>query len=121
MVILFSYMTIVNAGILALSFRKAWKVLYYTAFVLTWLIFSAWFFDQYSVTDHLWVSLVFSTIFFITFYVTFLSYKLLQGEPLKRWDIVILLFNSFIYYGFGYAAIADHLQGDMSRVRTRRA
>jgi hypothetical protein len=111
--ILFSYMIIVNTGILVLSFRKAWKVLYYTAFALTWLIFSAWFFDQYYVTDHLWISLGFSTVFFITFYITFLSYKLLQGEPLKRRDIVILLFNSFIYYGFGYAAINDHEQGGM--------
>lgn len=112
-VILFSYMAIVNTGILVLSFRKTWKVLYYTAFGLTWLIFLVWFVDRYSAEDHLWISLVFSTIYFITFYITFLAYKLLQGEPLKRWDIVILLFNSFLYYGFGYAAIADHRQGDV--------
>lgn len=112
-VILFTYIATVNTGILLLSFRKAWKGLYYTAFGLTWLIFLAWFFDRYSAEDQLWISLVFSTIYFITFYITFLAYKLLQGEPLKRWDIVILLFNSFLYYGLGYAAIADHRQGDV--------
>jgi hypothetical protein len=111
--ILFSYMVIINSGILVLSFRKAWKVLYYTAFGLTWLIYAAWFMDRYSADDHLWLSIGFSTIFFITFYTSFLSYKLLQQETLKVWDVVLLLLNSFLYYGFGYAAIAQHEQGEL--------
>ncbi len=111
-VILFSYMTIVNVGILLLAFRKAWKQLYYLAFGLTWLIFAAWYFDQFNVELYLWTSLIFSTIFFITFYTTFLAYKLVQGEPLKRWDVVLLLLNSFIYFGFGYFSIQDHPSGE---------
>jgi uncharacterized membrane protein len=112
-VILFSYMTIVNVGILLLAFRKAWKSLYYLAFGLTWIIFAAWYFDQFSVDRHLWVSLIFSTIFFVTFYITFLAYKLIQSEPLKRWDIVLLMLNSFIYFGFGYFSIQDHESGEL--------
>lgn len=112
-VILFSYITIVNSGILVLAFRKAWKPLYYIAFALTWLIFAFWFFDQFAASKHLWTSLAFSTIFFIVFYTTFLAYKLIGGEPFKRWDIVILLSNSFIYFGFGYAAISDHPSGEL--------
>lgn len=112
-VILFSYMTIVNIGILLLAFRRAWKQLYYLAFGLTWLIFAAWYFDQFKVDIHLWTSLIFSTIFFITFYITFLAYKLIQSEPLKRWDIVLLMLNSFIYFGFGYFAIQGHPSGEL--------
>ncbi len=112
-VILFSYVTIVNIGILLLAFRKAWKSLYYLAFGLTWIIFAAWYFDQFNVDQHLWVSLIFSTTFFITFYITFLAYKLIQSEPLKRWDIVLLMLNSFIYFGFGYFSILDHPSGEL--------
>jgi uncharacterized membrane protein len=112
-VVLFSYITIVNSGILVLAFRKAWKPLYYIAFGLTCLIFAIWFFDQFAVDKHLWISLSFSTIFFITFYTTFLAYKLIEGEPFTRWDIVLLLSNSFIYFGFGYGAINDHPDGGM--------
>lgn len=111
--ILFSYMVLINAGILVLSFKKAWKALYYTAFGLTWLIFMVWFFDRYDNHEHLWISLGFSTIFFVTFYTSFLSYKLVQQESLKVWDIVLLLLNSFIYYGFGYATINTHENGEM--------
>jgi uncharacterized membrane protein len=38
-VVLFSYMAVINVGILILSFYKYWKSLYYAAFVLTWLIY----------------------------------------------------------------------------------
>ncbi|GHM98728.1 membrane protein [Cytophagales bacterium WSM2-2] len=112
-IILFSYITIVNAGILVLAFKKTWKALYYTAFALTWIIFAFWYMDRFSVQSHLWTSLAFSTIFFITFYITFLAYKLIQGEPFKLTDIALLLANSFIYYGFGYASIDDHEKGDL--------
>jgi hypothetical protein len=110
--VLFTYVTILNIGILVLSFKKIWKALYYTAFALTWLIFSAWMIDRYQAADHLLISLVFSGIFFVTFYITLLSYKLLQKEPLERWDIVLLLANSFVFYGFGYYAIDSHQQGE---------
>ncbi len=84
----FSYMSLINAGILVLSFKKAWKELYYTAFGLTWVIFMAWFFRPVYDDEHLGTSLGFSTIFFITFYTSFLSYKLIQQESLKIWDVV---------------------------------
>lgn len=111
-VILFSYMTIINTGILILAFHKAWKALYYLAFGLTWLVFSGWSLDRYDADEHLWISLIFSSIFFVTFYATFLSYKLIQRESLTRADVMLLLLNSFLYYGFGYAAIEGHQQGE---------
>jgi len=111
--VMFTYMTIINAGILVLSFRKAWKVLYYVAFALTWIIFSFWILDQFQVEEHLWISLVFSSLFFITFYTTFLSYKFIAREALSRVDIMILLMNAFMYYGWGYYAINDHQDGEV--------
>ncbi|MBA4145382.1 MAG: DUF2339 domain-containing protein [Cytophaga sp.] len=111
--VLFTYMSIINGGILILSFKKTWKALYYSAFTLTWLIYAGWVMVRYQADDHLWISLVFSSIFFITFYVTLLSYKLLQSEPLSRWDIILLTANSFIYYGFGYYVIDKHQSGEL--------
>jgi uncharacterized membrane protein len=112
-IILFSYITIVNFGILSLAFRKAWKPLYFIAFGLTWLIFALWYWGQFTVDQHLWTSLGFSAIFFITFYITFLAYKLIQSEPFKIVDIGIILANSFIFFGFGYDAISEHSNGEM--------
>ena len=108
--ILFSYMAIINTGILAIAFRKYWKVLYYAAFGLTWLIFNVWYFSDYRVADHFTLSLIFISIFFTLFYITFLAYKLARNEKFSWLDIVLLLANSFIFYGLGYS-ILDGREG----------
>lgn len=99
---LFSYITIINIGILFISFRKYWKVLYYLAFVITWLIFSGFIFETYRQDQHLMIGFTFCFLFFIIFYLTFLGYKLLKGEALNRGDIALMIGNSFLFYGFGY-------------------
>lgn len=111
-VILFSYISIINTGILILAFRKDWKRLYYLAFTLTWLSFAAWYGFSFNEEEHLWISLIFSTIFFLTFYTTFLSYKLIRKEPLSKLDVIFMLLNSFLYFGYGYSAIDDIVDGD---------
>lgn len=110
--ILFSYISIINAGILFLAFHKYWKRLYYIAFILTWLTFASWYAFSFDVETQATLSLVFSTIFFATFYVTFLAYKLIRGEALGRWDVVCMLLNSFIYFGYGYLTIDSIPNGE---------
>ena len=114
--ILFSYMVIINFGILAISVRKFWKSLYYSSFVFTWLIFAAWFVTSYRGEAHFALALGFSNVFFLTFYLTFLSYKLIAKEEFNAEIVVLVFLNSFIFYGFGYAVIKsrenfEHLTG----------
>jgi uncharacterized membrane protein len=111
--VLFSYITIVDIGILLLAFRKEWKVLYYLGFGLTWLSYSAWFGASYVEEQHLWLSLAFATTFFTIFFAMFLAYKLVRKESLKTIDILMSLANSFIYFGFGYSSI-DFVEGGES-------
>ena len=40
------------------------------------------------------------------------NYKLIQKEAFGRWDIVCMLFNSFIYFALGYSAINSLENGD---------
>jgi len=103
--VLFGYMTITNFGILVISVKKFWKSLYYSSFIFTWLIYAAWFLSGYRSDEHLWLAFGFALIFFITFYLTFLSYKLLAKEEFNAEIVVLVLLNSFIFYGFGYSII----------------
>ena len=45
--ILFSYMTIINIGVLIIAVKKYWKSLYYSSFILSWLIFGFWILDNF--------------------------------------------------------------------------
>jgi len=104
-VVLFTYMAIINIGILVLAFRKYWKELNYVAFALTWIIFISWYLSAYQADKHVEVASVFLCVFFISFYVTFLAYKVAQKEKFVSRDILLILANSFIFYGTGYALI----------------
>jgi hypothetical protein len=108
---LFTYVAIINLGILFIAFRKNWKPLYYFAFLLTWAIYATWYFPAYKVADHFELALIFSGIFFTVFYLTFLAYKLIQQEQFSFLDVIMLIGNSFIFYGFGYAILQGHEQG----------
>lgn len=109
--ILFSYIAIINTGILILSFRKYWKPLYYSSFILTWFIFFSWYINRYQTNDHYGLALTFNSIFFILFYLTFIAYKLIKQEKFNTEDIFLLLANSFIYYGLGYSILDEHMIG----------
>ena len=107
-IILFSYIAIINAGILILAFKKQWKPLYYSAFGITWLIFFTWYAVQYNSALHFNLALSFLTIFFAIFYATFLAYQLLRNEKFIIGDVILLLLNSFIFFGVGYAILSLH-------------
>ncbi|MDR0815622.1 MAG: DUF2339 domain-containing protein [Bacteroidales bacterium] len=112
-VTLFSYIAIINAGIMAVSFKKYWKSLYYVAFPLTWLIYAIWYATKYSYNDAAFtIALVFAGIFFATFYAIFLCYKLLHNSKYNEGDILLLLANAFIFFGFGYATFNKTADGE---------
>ncbi len=110
-VILFSYMAIINTGIAVVAIKKYWKPLYFVSFGLSWFIFFSWFLIKYQDDRYFTVALLFSSIFFLIFYCILLAYKLVQKEKYNRGDIALLLLNSFIFYGIGYSIIESHTNG----------
>lgn len=109
--VLFSYIAIINTGILAIALKKYWKPLYYSSFILTWLIYFLWYMIQYQPATQFGLAWVFLIIFFIIFYLIFLGYKLFNKEKFGFQDVLLLLGNAFIFYGIGYAILQDHVNG----------
>lgn len=101
---LFTYITIINAGILVLSFKKYWKSLFYVSFVFTWLIYGV-FYVSVSMSEYFTTGIVFLCFFFFIFYATFLAYKLIKKEQYSVRDVILLLSNAFIFYGYGYGVL----------------
>lgn len=111
--ILFSYMAILNLGILAVAINRYWKTLYYSSFALTTVIYTAWFGLKYDDAAHFQIGLSFLFIFFSIFYLTFLWYKLKRSEKFDLFDIIFILINAFGLYGFGHTMLEDHGYGSM--------
>lgn len=109
--VLFSYIAIINLGILFISLKKYWKALYYVSFAFTWLSYMVWRIFSYQPEQHFQLALVFLTLFFLIFYATFLGYKLMKSEKFKVSDVFMLLLNSFIFYGLGYSLLEGNETG----------
>ena len=107
---LFAYIAIINGGILAISLKKYWKPLFYTSFIFTWATYYGWYLMKYQTAGHFNLALIFLTVFFLIFYLTFIAYKLISRENVAIENIVLILANSFIFYGLGYS-ILDRSEG----------
>lgn len=110
--ILFTYMTIINAGILAVAIKRHWKPLYISAFGFTWLIYLTWFSNKYDWTVHQETALLFAAIFFLIFYAAFVTNKIIMKEKFDQADIVLVISNSFVFYGIGYSIIDSGINGN---------
>ena len=106
--VLFSYMLLVNVGILYIAFKQDWKNLYYLAYIFTWIIFISWFANAYEYKKHFILALSFSLLFYVLFYIMFLAYKLVKKEMYDKKTILLLLSNSFVFFGVGSAILQPH-------------
>ena len=109
--ILFSYMLIINLGILFISIKKDWKSLHYSAFFFTWMIYGSWFADKSfdsGLQGYEALGIGFATAFFLVFYGVSLFNNIISKEKLDKVNIILILLNSFIYFGFGYGIFNGH-------------
>ena len=109
--VLFSYMAIINIGILIVSFKRYWRPLLYVSFGLSWLIFLGWALSTPNSGNYFSIGLAFSTVFFLIFYVSSLAYKISKEEIFDLGDVILILLNAFIYYGIGYFILQSHTTG----------
>ena len=106
--ILFSYISIINLGILVIAFKRYWKSLFYAVFIVTWLVYLVWLLNDFIPLENSLLAILFAGIFFGIFYITFLAYKLIHEERYNQGDVGLLLANSFIFYGVGYYIISEN-------------
>ena len=111
-VILFSYMAVINTGILAIAIKKYWKPLFYISFLITWRILVIWYFNELETKSHTTLTWVFISIYFMIFYAEFLAYKLIKKEKFNLTGIILLLANSTVFYWIGYQMLHEQITGD---------
>jgi uncharacterized membrane protein YagU involved in acid resistance len=104
--VFFGYIAIINTGILIVSLRKYWKSLFYSAFILTWIIYISWFLFSFRYSSHQYIAWTYLSVYFLIFYATFLGYKIIKKEQYGLDDVFVLLSNAFIFYLIGYNLVS---------------
>jgi len=103
---LFSYIALLDLGVLALAYSKHWRVINYLSFISTVLIFSAWHIEWYE--DYkLWTTIFFLTFFFVIFALVAVLYNVINRQPVRWLDLLLVLVNGLIYFASSYELLDD--------------
>lgn len=106
--VLFSYLVVLNLGMLTIAYFKKWNLVTILAFIFTSSIYSAWFQAEYS-ADKLPHSgaFTFATIFYIIFSFAIVISNLRGKNQFSKIDYALFLGNTFFFFGMGLAIIDD--------------
>ena len=103
-VALFSYLGILNAGMLVLSWFKRWKAINIIALFFTTIIYGGWLFSQV-INDSEPFPYRWALFFATLFYILFVAMNIINNLKLKikfgAFDFIRLLGINFLYYSAG--------------------
>ena len=107
---LFTYITILNTGILVLAYFKKWNILNILTYIFTIILFSGWLFK-----DVIWAynppyigAFIFASIFYVLFFLMNIVNNIKENRKFNTVEISILMSNTFIYFSAGLF-ILEHL------------
>ncbi|MFZ2193085.1 MAG: DUF2339 domain-containing protein [Candidatus Moraniibacteriota bacterium] len=101
---LFSYILILDLAVLAVSIFKKWRWLNIVGFLGTFIVFSSWAGEFYRDYE-MFVTMVFLTLFFITYSISSLIYNLVQKEKSSGIEQFLTLMTGVTYFASSYAIL----------------
>lgn len=107
--VLFTYLLILNAGMLVLANFKKWYVINVLAFALTAIVMLSWGMGIYPYIEPRpsLIAFAFATAFFLVFFAMNLQYNLRHRQSFTALDHSLLLANTAFYFGIGAFFLSD--------------
>lgn len=101
-VILFTYLCILNAGLIVLSLYKRWHVLHFIAFVFTAIIYGGWIATHHTTETFSYSgTFLFGTVFYLMFLIMNILLYLKKEAKLNFSDASLLIIVNLGYYAAG--------------------
>jgi uncharacterized membrane protein len=112
--VLFSYLLILNCGMLILGYFKKWISLNIICYVLTVLIYTGWLIKDnvlYVEGGPLLGAFIFATAFFLVFFLMNIINNLREGNKFTALDFSLILSNAALYFAAGLAIVKQYQEG----------
>jgi len=107
--VLFSYLLILNAGLLIIAYNKLWRLLNILSFGFTAVLFASWLlslpYDAPMATYR--GGWEFATAFYLLFFFINIAYTIRKGRLFTASDFGILLANTCLYFAAGLYFVAQ--------------
>lgn len=119
--VLFTYLLILDCGILVLAYLRKWNIINIMTYCFTWLLYSIWLQSKVMYVDNAPYkgAFIFATIFYIVFMLMNIINNIKERKPFKVLDLSLLISNTFLFFGFGMQILKNYhpeLQGAFSVV-----
>ncbi len=96
-VLFFSYILVMNTGILFISFKRSWKALNLLALIITWSFFIGWLSFKYINADKFY-TLVFMVVYYVLFLLSAFAFTITKKIKLTNRQLLHILINNFALY-----------------------
>lgn len=109
-VVLFTYILILDLGMLVLAFVRKWTLVNIITYVFSLILYIAWLTNK-GLPDHpeyFNSAFIFATLFYFVFVAMNIAYNIKHKQYFKSIDFTILLSNTFAYYGIGIALFSAY-------------
>jgi uncharacterized membrane protein len=104
----FAYLTILNLGLLAISWARAWRRFAIGCFMATALLYTNWLTDHFAQNHYIWLLVLFYlSIFFLTYVAVTLLHYFRHRRSLDDADTLLALINPVFFFSAGYAVIGE--------------
>lgn len=101
---LFSYLTLLDLGVLALAYFKKWRVLNFLAYTSTVLMTAGWAATWYA-PEKLWTTIFFFTILFVIFALLAILNNVLHRTQIEWPEVLLVMLNAGLYFSAIYALL----------------
>jgi uncharacterized membrane protein len=99
---LFSYLSILNAGLIVLAYYKRWRIINFIAFFFTQIIYITWIISKIGSPDFNYQGIfIFGLIFYGMFLVMNVIHHVVRASKLLAFDFIILLSANLCFFGVG--------------------
>ncbi|MFL6275895.1 MAG: DUF2339 domain-containing protein [Blastocatellia bacterium] len=106
---LFSYIAMLDLGVLVLAYSKQWRALNYLAFAATVMMFIAWY-DAWYAVEKLWPTIGFLTLFFAIFALLAVLYNVVNRRQTRWLDLGMVFANALLYFAASYSLLEQEYQ-----------
>lgn len=101
-VVLFTYIGILNIGILGIAYYKKWNLVSILSFVFTYLLFSSWYYKElYADKLPHQGALAFATLYYFIFSIVVVLNNVRRKGEFSNIDYFMIIANTFVYFGLG--------------------
>jgi uncharacterized membrane protein len=105
-VVLFTYILLLNLGILGIAYFRKWPLLNCQNFILTVITFVTWS-GRFYTPQKLWTTVLFLTLFFIVFASFPVLHNIVNRRKASQAELILAFFNAGLYFGIMYWLLED--------------